>query len=117
MLVMPSRSASSAVCLMPTSTISCTNTVLIEWVRAWIRLDAPKLSPSKLHTGEVKPRGVMQWGAEYTLLGETPASRARARTKGLNEEPACRPDPPPSLPSARLTFDSFQSVPPTRVRT
>ena len=65
----------------------------------------------------MNPRGVMHDGAEYTRLGDTPASNARARTKGLKEEPAWRPDPPPSFPRARLTFDSFQSVPPTSVRT
>ena len=50
-------------------------------------------------------------------MGDTPASKARASTNGLNAEPAWRPDPPPSRPRARLTFDSSQLVPPTRVRT
>ena len=46
MLVMPSRWASSAVCLMPTSTISWTNTVLIDFMMAVARLAEPYPPPS-----------------------------------------------------------------------
>ena len=42
-----------------------------------------------------------------------PSSKARASTKGLNDDPGCRPLPPPRPPSARFTCDALKSRPPT----
>src|SRR5581483_2353560 len=139
--VMPSFLAVSAVSLHPTSRTNWAYTVLMDNAVAVRNVALPPPSPSLFPMSHPLFGVGLQlgmWntlGAGYTLDGVSPLENAVASTKGLNDDPGCRPLPPPltvrpSLhvgstsiflarlmfghpPRARFTWAWLKSRPPT----
>src|SRR5436190_19206347 len=90
----------SAVSFTPTSRINWANTVFTDLAVASLIVIAGPPSPSAafligLHDVPLQPGGTYEFGAGYTLFGVTPLAKAAARVNALNDDPGCRPPPPP----------------------